>query len=66
MSPDTFVTYLPGRSQDGSADWLGKLDRHEKVLRVKVIVARLVDDPNLAVLRSTGIRDDLIDLSTFQ
>jgi len=35
-------------------------------LRVEVVVARLVDDPNLSVFRRIRIRERLIDLSALQ
>jgi hypothetical protein len=53
-------------SQDGSADWLRKLNRREEALRVKVVLARLVDYPNLAMLRRLGIGEDLIDLPALE
>ena len=53
-------------SQDGSADWLRKLNRRKEGLWVKVVLARLVDDPNLAMLRRFGVRENLIDLPALE
>jgi len=48
------------------ANGLGKFNRREKSLRVEVVLARLVDDPNLSVFRRIRIRERLIDLSALQ
>jgi hypothetical protein len=45
---------------------VGEINRCEKALRVEVIFARLVDDSNLPVFPRFRIRDNPIDLSTFQ
>ena len=52
--------------EDGSADWLRELNRREEVLRVKIVLARLVDHPNLAMLRRLRVRKHLINLPTLQ
>jgi hypothetical protein len=53
-------------SQYRSANGLGKLNRREVSLGIKVIVARLVDDPNLAMLRCISVRENPIDFSALQ
>src|SRR6266508_1860766 len=49
-----------------SANGLRKLNRGEKSLGVEVVLARLVDDPNLSVFGCIRIWKSLIDLSAFQ
>jgi hypothetical protein len=60
-----WAAWLNG-SQYRSANGLGKLNRREVSLGVKVVVARLVDDPNLPMLRCISVRENPIDFSALQ
>jgi len=60
-----WAAWLNG-SQYRSANGLRKLNRREKSLRIKIVVARFVYDPNLPMLRCISVRENPIDLSAFQ
>jgi hypothetical protein len=60
-----WAAWLNG-SQYRSANGLGKLNRREVSLGVKIVVARLVDDPNLPMLRCISVRENPIDFSALQ
>jgi hypothetical protein len=45
---------------------LGELNRREERLRVQIVFAGLVNDPELLVLRGVAIRKSLINLPPLQ
>ena len=53
-------------SQYRPANGLGKLNGRKKSLRVEIVVARFVDDPDLPVFCRIKVRENLIDLSALQ
>jgi hypothetical protein len=53
-------------SQYRSANGLRQLNWREESLRVKVVLARFVDDANLSMLRRFSVREKPIDLSALQ
>ena len=63
--PRVRVALLNG-SQYRPANGLGKLNGRKKSLRVEVVLARFVDDPNLPVFRCIRVRENSIDLSALQ
>ena len=60
-----WAAWLNG-SQYRSTNGLGKLNRCEKSLGIKIVVARFVYDPNLPMFRCISVRENPIDLSAFQ
>lgn len=64
--PRVRVAALLNGSQYRPANGLGKLNGRKKSLRVEVVLARFVDDPNLPVFCRISVRENPIDLSPFQ
>ena len=48
------------------SDHGGQRDWHKILGRIEVVFPRLIDDPNVALLASRCIRQDLVQLSLFQ